>query len=156
MLHLVNHTVVKSMMFFASGRILDRYQTTEIGRVSGLLRVMPVTGGLFAAGMAALIGLPPFGLFLSKFALVRAGFAVGRPWLMAVTLLLLAVAFIALVAQLNRMLYGAPPAGVVAGEGPRWSLVPLGVCLVVLVVLGLTVPAPLAALLRQAVEIATR
>ena len=54
------------MMFFLSGRILERYGTTELGRVSGLLAVMPLTGGLFAAGMIALIGLPPFGLFLSK------------------------------------------------------------------------------------------
>ena len=86
MLHLLNHTVAKSMMFFLSGRILDRYRTTELGGVSGLLVTMPVTGGLFAAGMIALIGLPPFGLFLSKFALLRAGFAAGRPWLMAAVL----------------------------------------------------------------------
>jgi len=45
LLHLVNHAVAKSMMFFLSGRILDRYRTTELGGVSGLLRAMPVTGG---------------------------------------------------------------------------------------------------------------
>ena len=77
MLHLLNHTLAKSMMFFLSGRILDRYGTTEIGGVSGLLAAMPWTGGLFAAGMLALVGLPPFGLFLSEFALFRAGFAAG-------------------------------------------------------------------------------
>src|SRR5262249_34057698 len=116
MLHLINHTVVKSMMFFLSGRILDRYRSTEVGRVSGLLTTMPVTGGLFAAGMIALVGLPPFGLFMSKFALVRAGFAADRPWLMAAVLTLLAVAFVALVAHLNRILYGTPPPHVARGE----------------------------------------
>ena len=77
---------------------------------------MPVTGGVFAAGMIALVGLPPFGLFLSKFAVLRAGFAAGRPWLMAAVLALLIVAFVALITQLNRMLYGTPPAGVAVGE----------------------------------------
>ncbi len=77
LLHLVNHAVVKGMMFLLSGRILDRYRTTEMGEISGLLRTMPVTGGLFAAGMLALAGLPPFGIFFSKFLLVRAGFATG-------------------------------------------------------------------------------
>jgi hydrogenase-4 component F len=154
MLHLLNHTVAKSMMFFLSGRILDRYRTTELGRVSGLLRVMPVTGGLFAAGMIALVGLPPFGLFLSKFAVVRAGFAADRPWLMAVILTLLIVAFVALVAHLNRMLYGAPPVGVTMGETEVLGLVPLVLCAAVLVVLGLTVPGPVAALLTRVVEIA--
>ena len=154
MLHLLNHTVAKSMMFFLSGRILDRYRTTELGRVSGLLRTMPVTGGLFAAGMIALVGLPPFGLFLSKFAVVRAGFAADRPWLMAVILALLIVAFVALVAHLNRMLYGTPPDGVTLGETELLGLVPLVLCVAVLVVLGLTVPGPVEALLTRIVEIA--
>jgi hydrogenase-4 component F len=121
-----------------------------------LLATMPVTGGLFAAGMIALIGLPPFGMFLSKFALIRAGFAVGRPWLMAAVLGLLVVAFISLVSHLNRMLYGAAPAEVAVGESGRWALVPLVLCAVVLVVLGLTLPRPLEALLGRVVEVAAR
>ena len=156
MLHLVNHTVSKSMMFFLSGRILDRYGTPEIARVSGLLRVMPWTGGLFAAGMIALIGLPPFGMFLSKFTLVRAGFAAGQGWLMAAVLALLAVAFVSLLAHLNRMLYGAAPAGVPSGDDGGWAVVPLGACAAALVLLGLTVPAPVTALLDRIVEIAGR
>src|SRR6266496_4299214 len=154
MLHLLNHSVAKSMMFFLSGRILDRYRTTELGRVSGLLSTMPVTGGLFAAGMIALIGLPPFGLFLSKFAVVRAGFAADRPWLMAVVLGLLVIAFVALVAHLNRMLYGAPPGDVAVGETRLWGLLPLVLCVAVLLVLGLTVPRPVDALLTRIVAIA--
>src|SRR5712691_2775110 len=38
LLHLVNHAVAKGMMFLLSGLILDRYHTTEMGEVSGLLR----------------------------------------------------------------------------------------------------------------------
>jgi hydrogenase-4 component F len=153
MLHLVNHAMAKSMLFFLAGRVLVRYGTTELGRVSGLLRSMPATGGLFAAGMLAVVGLPPFGLFLSEFALMRAGFAAGRPWLMAIVLTLLGIAFVALVAHLNRMLYGMAAPGVAVGEGDRWQLLPLTLCLAVLVTLGLTVPPPVAALLDRIVEI---
>jgi hydrogenase-4 component F len=156
MLHLLNHTLAKSVMFFLSGRVLHRYHTTEIGQVSGLLRAMPWTGGLFAAGMLAVIGLPPFGLFISEFALFRAGFAAGRPWLMGLVLALLAVAFVSMIGHLNRMLYGAPAAGTAVGEGNRWPLVPLVMCMAALVVLGLTLPAPLDTLLQQIVEIAGR
>jgi len=153
MLHLLNHTLAKSMMFFLAGRVLHRYGTTEIGRVSGLLRAMPWTGGLFATGLLAVIGLPPFGLFISEFALVRAGFAAGRPWLMGLVLALMTVAFVSMIAHLNRMLYGVPAAGVPLGEGNRWPLVPLAACVVALLVLGVTLPAPLETLLRQIVEI---
>jgi len=156
MLHLLNHTLAKSMMFFLAGRVLHRYRTTEIGRVSGLLTVMPWTGGLFAAGVLAVVGLPPFGLFISEFALFRAGFAAGRPWLMGLVLALLAVAFVSMIGHLNRMLYGAPAPGVTVGEGNGWPLVPLGLCVVALVVLGLTLPAPLQVLLERIVEIAGR
>ncbi len=156
MLHLLNHTLAKSMMFFLAGRVLHRYRTTEIAGVSGLLKTMPWTGGLFAAGMLAVIGLPPFGLFISEFALFRAGFAAGRPWLMGLVLALLAVAFVSMIGHLNRMLYGAPSADTAIGEGNAWPLVPLGVCMVALLVLGLTLPAPLQALLAGIVEIAGR
>jgi hydrogenase-4 component F len=153
MLHLLNHSVAKSMMFLLAGRVLHRYRTAEIGGVSGLLRVMPWTGGLFAAGMLAVIGLPPFGMFVSEFALVRAGFAAGRPVVIGLVLALLAIGFVGVIAHLNRMLYGPVPTGVAVGEGSGWALVPLACCAVFLMVLGLTVPAPIDGLLVRIAEI---
>ena len=153
MLHLLNHSVAKSMMFLLAGRVLRRYGTAEIEGVSGLLRVMPWTGGFFAAGMLAVLGLPPFGMFVSEFALVRAGFAAGRPVLVALVLVLLAVGFVGVLVHLNRMLYGRPPAAVTLGESSRWALVPLGGCLAALVVLGLTLPAAVDGLLVRIVAI---
>ncbi len=150
-LHLVNHAVVKSMLFLLSGRILRRYGSTELSHVSGLLARMPVTAVLFAAGVLALVGLPPFGLFVSEFALIGAGFAAGRGWLMAVVLVLLAIAFVALVSHMNRMLFGTPEVEEPAGESDRLELVPLGLCLVFLIVLGVMLPAPARALLDKVV-----
>ena len=86
--------LAKSMMFLLAGRVLHRYRTTDIARRLGAAPVDARTGGLFAAGMLALVGLPPFGLFVSEFALLRAGFAAGRPWLMGLVLALLTVAFV--------------------------------------------------------------
>jgi len=149
MLHLLNHSVAKSMMFLLAGRVLLRYRTAEIDGVSGLLRVMPWTGGLFAAGMLAVIGLPPFGMFVSEFALVRAGFAGDRPLTIALVLALLAVGFVGVLAHLNRMLYGPPPSAVLLGERGGWALMPLGACLAALVVLGLAVPPAVHGLLTR-------
>jgi hypothetical protein len=58
-----------------------------------------------------------------------------------------------MIGHLNRMLYGAPTAGVAVGERNCWPLVPLGVCVMALLVLGITLPPPLQTLLRQIVEI---
>ena len=155
MLHLLNHTVAKSMLFFLAGRVLHRYRTTEIARVSGLLVSMPWTGRLFAVGMFAIMGLPPFGLFMSEFALFRAGFADGRPWLMGLVLALLVVAFVSVIGHLNRMLYGVPPTTVTLGERPTWPLLPLGVCVAALAILGIMLPTPLQSLLDRIVVVIT-
>jgi hydrogenase-4 component F len=156
MLHLVNHTAAKSMTFLLAGRVLHRYHSTQIKDVSGLRETMPGTAAMLAAGILAIIGLPPFGLFISEFALIRAGFATGHAWLMGAVLVLLAVAFVAFFNHLNRMLYGAPPEGVAVGEKSSWSLIPLALNIVVLVTLGLTLPAPLEELLNQIVRIVSR
>ena len=153
MLHLLNHTLAKAAMFLLAGRILHRYRTADISRVSGLLQVMPGTGWLFLTGGLALAGMPPFGLFVSKLGVVQAGFAVGRPWLMGAVLALLAVACVGFIAHANRMLYGPPPAGIPSGEAAPWRLAPLAACIGALVGLGLMVPAPVATLLAQISEI---
>ena len=54
-LHLVNHAVVKSMLFLLSGRILRRYGSTELSRVSGLLARMPVTAANHTAAVGVLM-----------------------------------------------------------------------------------------------------
>jgi len=156
LLHLVNHSLAKSMLFLLSGRILHRYNTTEISKVSGLLKAMPLTAGLFAAGILAIIGLPPFGIFVSEFALIRAGFDAGSPWLMGIVLALLAVAFVALLNILNRMLFGKPSDGVAMGEIDGWQISLLFLSVGGLVILGLTLPAPLMTLLNQSVAIVSK
>jgi len=156
LLHLVNHSLAKSMLFLLSGRILHRYNTTEISKVSGLLKAMPLTAGLFAAGILAIIGLPPFGIFVSEFALIRAGFDAGHPWLMGLVLALLAVAFVALLNVLNKMLYGKPSDGVAVGEIDGWQIGLLFLSVAGLVILGLTLPKPLMMLLNQSVGIVTK
>src|SRR5262249_5910476 len=108
---------------------------------------------LFLAGGLALMGLPPFGLFVSELALFRAGFTAGRHGLMGAVLVLLAVAGVGFGAPMNRLLYGPLSSEVrPGGERPR-RLAPLGLCMAALVSLGLVVPSPVALLLAQIAEI---
>jgi hydrogenase-4 component F len=152
LLHVVNHAVAKSLSFLLAGRILHRYETTEIRNVTGLLRVMPWTGALFAIGILALVGLPPFGLFVSEFLLVRAAIVTGRVWVAGLVLALLLTVFTSLIGHLNRMLYGEAPAGLTVGERREWSVTVLALSVGVLVVLGVVLPRPIAALITQSVR----
>jgi hydrogenase-4 component F len=150
-LHLVNHAVAKAMTFLLAGRILRRYDTREVARVSGLLEAMPWTGPLFAAGILTLVGLPPFGLFISEFLLVKAAVVTGHFLVAGTVLVLLLTSFISLLDHLNRMLYGTVPDGVTVGESGSWALLALGGCAIVLMVLGLVLPWPVATLLNQSI-----
>jgi hydrogenase-4 component F len=153
LLHLLNHSLVKSAMFLLSGRLHLRYESTDMTDIRGLLKTMPLTGGLFAAGVMALVGLPPFGLFISELALLRAGFATGHPILMACVLALVLLVFVSLVRHLNRMLYGTASRLPDPAEENRRALIPIGACLAAALLLGIVLPAPVERLLTLGAEI---
>ncbi len=156
MLHMLNHSLAKPVLFLLSGRIHHRYHSSEVAGVSGLRQTMPVTAWLFAAGILAIVGLPPFGMFISELALLRAGFQSGHHVLMAVVLVLLLVVFVSLIGHLNRMLHGDPPSGMRVEEGSRLGLVPLAVVMAAVLCLGLVTPGPVFRLLSMSAEIVSR
>jgi len=153
LLHVVNHALSKSLLFMVSGNILQRYHTTEIRRVRGLLRTSPAAGGVFLAGTLALIGLPPFGPFVSEFIIFRAGFDNGPRWIAATGVGLLVVVFAGMLASANHMLYGDAQEKIGSEESSRWSLVPLTLNLGLLLLMGLTLPRAFVEALEQALRI---
>jgi hydrogenase-4 component F len=151
LLHLTGHALAKSTAFLLSGRVLERFGSGTISGARGLLATAPHTGMLFAAGIFALGGLPPFGLFLSEILIVKAAWAAGHPVLTGAVLLLLLIAFGSLLVQVHRMLFGESAPGRVRGESPSAPLVLLTVPLLLLAWLGVSIPAPLQMLLNNAV-----
>lgn len=164
-LHLIGHALAKSLLFILSGNVLVKYHTTEIRGVRGLLRAAPWTGGAFLAGTLALLGLPPFSLFISEFLIVRAGLASQAPWLAVLGVALFVAVFAGMLANVNRMLYDAAPGvethDTVSAEahppthrqGVQWTLAPLAVNFAVLVVLGLTMPPIVMSALNQILQV---
>lgn len=152
-LHLVNHTAAKSVMFLLAGDIERAYGSVRIEDVRGLLATMPWTGGLYAAGMLTMLGAPPFGIFMSELALFRACYVTGSYVVLALTLVLLAVAFIAFIIHMNRMLYGNPPDETVTSDTPVWRIAAYLVVFAILVILCVHIPEDAAILIRKTVEI---
>ena len=65
LLHTLNHSLFKSLLFFGAGNILSQTHTTSLDALGGLGRHMPVTGLLFLAGTTAICALPPLNGFAS-------------------------------------------------------------------------------------------
>jgi hydrogenase-4 component B len=66
LLHVWNHGLCKSLLFFCAGSVLHATGTREMSRLGGLWRSMPWTAGLFAFGSVAISGLPPLNGFVSE------------------------------------------------------------------------------------------
>lgn len=66
LLHTVNHSLFKSLLFMGAGNVLSRTHTTSLDRLGGLAKHMPLTAMLFLAGTAAICALPPFNGFVSE------------------------------------------------------------------------------------------
>lgn len=74
LLHVINHGVFKSLLFFGAGSVLKATGTREIERLGGLIKKMPTTAIAFIIGAAAICGLPPFNGFVSEFMIYVAAF----------------------------------------------------------------------------------
>ncbi len=111
LLQTLNHALAKSVLFLSSGDVSLRYKTREAGDVSGLLTAVPVTGGVLLLASFAVLGSPPFGLFLSELTIVRAGFAHGSPVFPLLLLALLGLAFVP---------FARTTTGMVTGNRRRW------------------------------------
>jgi hydrogenase-4 component F len=150
MLHIANHALAKATLFVLAGRIRAAYGSAEIARVQGLRRAMPRTSRGFLAAMLALMGLPPFGLFVSEVMILRAGIDAGHLVASAVAVACLVLAFGGLLRSLHRMLDGE--AATAVRETSTWgSLVPVALALGLLVLTGVAWPPGLAAALERIV-----
>jgi hydrogenase-4 component F len=109
LLHTLCHAIGKAVLFLTSGDLVLRYRTRLVDEVRGVLSVTPLTGVVLLLAALAVAGSPPFGLFLSEFTIVRAGLAASSPVLVGLLLLLLVIAFVALMRACADMALGAPP-----------------------------------------------
>ena len=66
LLHVFNHSVFKSLLFFGAGAVLVRTGERDMEHLGGLIHRMPYTAFAFLVGSAAISALPPFNGFVSE------------------------------------------------------------------------------------------
>jgi NADH:ubiquinone oxidoreductase subunit 5 (subunit L)/multisubunit Na+/H+ antiporter MnhA subunit len=67
LLHVMNHSLFKSLLFFNAGSVYQATHTRNIEQLGGLMKKMPYTSILFLIGSLAICGLPPFNGFISEY-----------------------------------------------------------------------------------------
>ena len=107
LLHMTMHSLTKSAIFFAVGHIAQIKGTQKIADLGGLTISHPVLGWGLVAGVVAIAGLPPMGIFMSEFLVVSSTFA-RAPWLVLILVIAILVALGGLFAKLNTIAFGEP------------------------------------------------
>ena len=64
--HLVNHIVYKCCLFMSAGAVEKAAGSTDLRKIGGIGRLMPITGLCFIVGSLSICGVPPFNGFFSK------------------------------------------------------------------------------------------
>ena len=72
--HVINHALLKSMLFLAAGAVIYATGTRNIRELGGLAYKMPVTATAILIGGLSVAGLPPLNGFASKLLIYEAGF----------------------------------------------------------------------------------
>ena len=154
MLHVINHSLTKVMLFMVAGNLLAVYQTKTAKNVSGALQVLPVSGLLWVLGFLAITGSPPFGPFLSEFTILKAALDQGRSFVAIAYLILLAIVLAGMATPVLAMAQGSPREDVIvpAGRSVALSAVPaiLGVAILLM---GIYVPPVLSRTLYEAARL---
>ncbi|WP_028323154.1 proton-conducting transporter membrane subunit [Desulfatirhabdium butyrativorans] len=108
MLHALNHSLTKAMLFLTAGNILARYHSKSTTTIRGVLQTLPFSGLLWMGGFLAITGSPPFGLFVSELLILKEAIHQGR-WGVAILYLgILGVIFMGMAAIFCRMAQGKP------------------------------------------------
>jgi hydrogenase-4 component F len=153
LLHALNHSFAKALLFFAAGAVLLLYHTKTVAGVSGLMARAPVVAAIFIAGFFAITGTPPFGLFISELTILLAALAGGHYLISALFLFLLAVAFAGMGAAFLSMVFGEPPElppSDLRGWKAAMVIAPAIILASFSLLLGLYVPHKLSSLLKTA------
>jgi multicomponent K+:H+ antiporter subunit A len=142
--HIMNHATFKASLFMAAGIIDHETGTRDIRKLSGLMKLMPVTGLLAIIASASMAGVPLLNGFLSKeMFFAETVFLESTPWVDRALPILATVAGIFSVAYSARFVfdvfYGPSCIGQVPKpphEPPHWMRVPVELLVLACLVVG--------------------
>ncbi len=146
MLHAVNHSLTKGMLFIISGQILYLYGTKKTSDVHNLIKTTPFTGVFWLIGFLAITGAPPFGTFISEITILYGILNAGRWGIATGYLLGLTVIFIAMARIMINMSFGGDANTQIVEKlkelkgVPIWYTAPVVIMALIILSLGIFIP----------------
>lgn len=149
---MLNHSITKSLCFYSAGLVLMTLGTRQISEVRGLFSTSPFTGGVLLLCSLAIAGAPPFPIFLSEFSIISAGLRAGHFVAVIILATLIVIAFVAILLQINGMLFGIPEPTTHAVRLPTSSRTAVLLGAIPVCILGIYIPGPIHSLMTLAAQ----
>ncbi|MEQ1930506.1 MAG: hydrogenase 4 subunit F [Parvularculaceae bacterium] len=149
LLHMAMHSLTKSGIFYMVGLISQIKGSQRIADIRGLTQSHPLLGWGLLIGVAAIAGLPPFGIFMSEFLITTSTFA-RAPLLALLFVFGLIVAFGALMLRVIEMSFGEPSLSVAKADA---SYFPFLIHLGLVFAAGIYLPGPVVAWFQHVAQI---
>ncbi|MGA1874032.1 MAG: complex I subunit 5 family protein [bacterium] len=142
-LHMINHAIVKSLLFLCSGIIIYKTGIKNITDMGRLGYRMPWTMACFSIGACSMVGVPPLAGFMSKWVLATAAYQAEMPYLLVVLLLSSMLNAVYYFRVLAISYFGDPKMKIdTVDEAPKTMLIPVFVLAGLVVILGVLVRYP--------------
>jgi len=149
---LLAHALAKSFAFLTAGTVGRACASHSIRDIRGLASSSPWLGLTLLLAALGITGAPPTAVFLSEIAIVRGGLGQGAYLVVGALVVLVVVAFCAVLHHVHAMLFAPsePGAAIAAGAVPRSFVGALVLAAIPLLVLGLSLPGWVQDLLARA------
>lgn len=153
--HVLANGLTKGVLFLSAGNIHRSFNSKSTTQVRGALRRLPWSAGLFLAGFIAITGSPPFAPFISEFTIVSSALIQKQALVGALFLVSLTVIFIGMALTVLPMIMGETPpeSEQTAYRDSFWTVGPPLALLLLVLLLGVWIPAPLMAILTDAAQL---
>jgi NADH:ubiquinone oxidoreductase subunit 5 (subunit L)/multisubunit Na+/H+ antiporter MnhA subunit len=156
--HMLNHAIYKCCLFLMAGSVRHRTGTSELERLGGLARAMPITFLTGTVAALAISGVPPLNGFASKWMVYQGVLATKSnlaPILLIAAVFGSALTLASFVKVIHSLFLGRPSDDVAAAsprEAPALMTVPMVVLALLCILFGVVVWLPINSLIAPSVS----
>jgi multicomponent Na+:H+ antiporter subunit D len=136
-LHILNHAIMKGLLFMCAGAFIYKVGSRDLDVLTGIGKRMRASGAIFTVGALAIAGMPGLNGFVSELYIILAG--IDAEMYLPTALMIFNVLFsVAYYLRMIQIIMLREPSESVAevGEAPLSMLVPMGVMVALIVIIG--------------------
>ncbi|MFA6357905.1 MAG: proton-conducting transporter membrane subunit [Candidatus Omnitrophota bacterium] len=148
--HMINNAIAKAIMFLTAGSVAQKYGSSSVDKIKGVIHVYPLTGAFLIVSLLAGTGMFPFATFHSELMILNA-VIIGQHYILAALFIIcLAFIFIGIARIVLEIVYGSSTKPVLANKENFFMNAAIIVSIAALVGIGIWMPTPLVNVLRAA------